>query len=88
MAVYRTGRSSYAPLLPGTTISGARPSLLFRAHGRAQQRLLGIDYEGLSRGYTRVPGFSMADVVTAYERALAAELANDNSRTPERLTAA
>ena len=78
MAVYRTGKSRYVPILPGSKLNPRRQYVLFRAHGRAQERLLKLDYEAMSRGYTRVPGFSLADVVGAYEAALHREGLNDN----------
>ena len=78
IAVFRTGVGVYLPLLQGTKVNPRCQYILIRASGEALRRLLLIDYKELARGYTTVPGFSLGDVVAAYERIVAQEAVNDD----------
>lgn len=77
-ALFRTGVGDYRPLLRGAQLNPRRQYILVKAEGEVLRRLLLIDYKALASGYTTVPGFSLADVVAAYERVVAQEAANDN----------
>lgn len=78
IALFRTGVGSYLPIHHGVELNARRQYILIRASGEALRRLLLIDFKELARGYTTVPGFSLGDVVAAYERIVAEEAANDD----------